>query len=83
MRMKSVTLLRSMAAAAMLAPAMLMAQTNVTGAGATFPNPIYTKWFDEYHKAHPEVQINYQSVPARGSARRRRAPWISGLRTGR
>jgi phosphate transport system substrate-binding protein len=39
-----------------------MAQTNVTGAGATFPNPIYTKWFDEYHKAHPEVQINYQSV---------------------
>ena len=62
MRMKSVTLLRSMAAAAMLAPAMLMAQTNVTGAGATFPNPIYTKWFDEYHKAHPEVQINYQSV---------------------
>ena len=62
MRMKSVTLLRSMAAAAMLAPAALMAQTNVTGAGATFPNVIYTKWFDEYHKAHPEVQINYQSV---------------------
>ncbi|HEX7546499.1 MAG TPA: phosphate ABC transporter substrate-binding protein PstS [Gemmatimonadaceae bacterium] len=56
------TLLKSMAAAAMLAPAALMAQTNVTGAGATFPNVIYTKWFDEYHKVHPEVQINYQSV---------------------
>jgi phosphate transport system substrate-binding protein len=55
------TLLRSMAAAVMLAPAMLVAQTNVTGAGATFPNVMYTKWFDEYHKAHPEVQINYQS----------------------
>ena len=62
MRTKSMTLLRSLAAAAMLAPAALMAQTNVTGAGATFPNVIYTKWFDEYHKAHPEVQINYQSV---------------------
>lgn len=62
MRTNSMTLLRSMAAAAMLAPAMLAAQTNVTGAGATFPNVIYTKWFDEYHKAHPEVQINYQSV---------------------
>lgn len=62
MRMNSVTLLKSMAAAAMLAPAALMAQTNVTGAGATFPNVIYTKWFDEYHKVHPEVQINYQSV---------------------
>ena len=62
MRMNPATFLRSIAAAAMLAPAMLMAQTQVTGAGATFPNPIYTKWFDEYHKVHPEVQINYQSV---------------------
>jgi phosphate transport system substrate-binding protein len=51
-----------MAAAVMLAPAVLAAQTQLTGAGATFPNPIYTKWFDEYHKVHPEVQINYQSV---------------------
>jgi phosphate transport system substrate-binding protein len=62
MRTKSMTLLRSLAAAAMLAPLALTAQTNVTGAGATFPNVIYTKWFDEYHKVHPEVQINYQSV---------------------
>ena len=51
-----------MAAAAMLAPALLAAQTKVTGAGATFPNPIYSKWFDEYHKVHPEVEINYQSI---------------------
>jgi phosphate transport system substrate-binding protein len=62
MRMNSMTLLRSMAAATILVPALLAAQTNVTGAGATFPNVIYTKWFDEYHKAHPEIQINYQSV---------------------
>ncbi len=34
----------------------------VNGAGATFPYPIYSKWFDEYHKAHPAIQINYQSV---------------------
>src|SRR5262245_25771150 len=34
----------------------------INGAGATFPAPIYTKWFDEYHKLHPEVQINYQPV---------------------
>ena len=61
--------LKSMAAAAMLAPAMLMAQTQLTGAGATFPAPMYTKWFDEYHKAHPEVQINYQAIGSGGGIR--------------
>ncbi len=35
---------------------------NLTGAGATFPNPIYSKWFSEYAASHPGVQINYQSV---------------------
>jgi phosphate transport system substrate-binding protein len=34
----------------------------VNGAGATFPNPIYSKWFDDYHKAHSNIQINYQPV---------------------
>lgn len=34
----------------------------INGAGATFPNPIYSKWFDEYHKIKPADQINYQSV---------------------
>lgn len=34
----------------------------INGAGATFPAPIYSKWFDEYHKAHPNVQINYQPL---------------------
>src|ERR1051326_4458843 len=39
---------------------MACAQTiNITGAGATFPAPMYTKWFDEYHKANPKIQINY------------------------
>ncbi len=35
---------------------------NLTGAGATFPNPIYSKWFSEYQKANPLIQINYQSL---------------------
>ena len=39
------------------------AQTvQITGAGATFPNPIYSKWFAEYNKLHSNVQINYQSL---------------------
>jgi len=34
----------------------------INGAGATFPNPMYSKWFFEYNKLHPDVQINYQSL---------------------
>src|SRR6516164_2882807 len=42
------------------------AATNLNGAGATFPNPIYQKWFSEYHNAHKDVQINYQSIGSGG-----------------
>jgi phosphate transport system substrate-binding protein len=45
------------------------AQTNLNGAGATFPYPIYSKWFSEYHKAHSDVQINYQSIGSGGGIR--------------
>ncbi len=38
------------------------AQTLINGAGATFPYPIYSKWFDEYAKVDPEVRFNYQSI---------------------
>ncbi|HXH93817.1 MAG TPA: phosphate ABC transporter substrate-binding protein PstS [Thermoanaerobaculia bacterium] len=38
----------------------------INGAGATFPNPIYSKWFDEYQKSHPEVHINYQPIGSGG-----------------
>jgi len=38
----------------------------LTGAGATFPYPIYSKWFSEYAAAHPGVQINYQSIGSGG-----------------
>ncbi len=34
----------------------------INGAGATFPYPIYSKWFDEYHKNNGNIQLNYQSV---------------------
>jgi len=46
-----------------------IAQTTLNGAGATFPYPIYSKWFSEYHKLHPEIQINYQSIGSGGGIR--------------
>lgn len=42
--------------------------TSLTGAGASFPNPIYTRWFDEYHRA-TGIQINYQSIGSGGGVR--------------
>ena len=45
------------------------AQSTLNGAGATFPYPIYSKWFSEYHKAHSDVQVNYQSIGSGGGIR--------------
>src|SRR5260221_13981155 len=46
-----------------LAGATLAAKAiQINGAGATFPAPIYAKWFSEYHKLHPDIQINYQPL---------------------
>ncbi len=42
---------------------------NINGAGATFPYPIYSRWFSEYNKLHPEVKINYQSIGSGGGIR--------------
>ena len=47
----------------------VVGQTTLNGAGATFPYPIYSKWFSEYHKAHSDVQINYQSIGSGGGIR--------------
>jgi len=44
-------------------------QTTVNGAGATFPYPMYSKWFSEYHKLHSDVEINYQSIGSGGGIR--------------
>jgi phosphate transport system substrate-binding protein len=41
----------------------------LTGAGATFPEPIYSKWFSEYSAAHPGVTINYQAIGSGGGVR--------------
>jgi len=41
----------------------------IDGAGATFPYPIYSKWFSEYNKLHSNVQINYQSIGSGGGIR--------------
>ena len=46
-----------------------MAQTTLNGAGATFPYPIYSKWFSEYHNQHSDVQVNYQSIGSGGGIR--------------
>jgi phosphate transport system substrate-binding protein len=40
----------------------LAADITLQGTGATFPAPLYQRWFTEYHKLHPEVQINYQAL---------------------
>jgi phosphate transport system substrate-binding protein len=58
---------------AVLVPALFassaMAAETINAAGATFPAPIYQKWFEEYKAAHPEVQINYQSIGSGGGIR--------------
>src|SRR4051794_19061603 len=57
-------------AAALLLATVASAQTvQINGAGATFPSPIYTKWFDQYHKVHPNAEINYQPIGSGGGIR--------------
>jgi phosphate transport system substrate-binding protein len=46
-----------------------VAQTTLNGAGATFPNAMYSKWFSEYHKLHSDIQINYQPIGSGGGIR--------------
>jgi phosphate transport system substrate-binding protein len=54
--------LSALLAAVVLASPALADVAALNGAGATFPYPIYSKWFDEYHKVKPDLQINYQSI---------------------
>jgi phosphate transport system substrate-binding protein len=52
--------------AGVLAAAGVAAALSLTGAGATFPYPMYSKWFSDYHKMHGELEINYQSIGSGG-----------------
>lgn len=49
--------------------ALAQGAVQLTGAGATFPYPIYSKWFDEFHKKNGSVQVNYQSIGSGGGIR--------------
>jgi phosphate transport system substrate-binding protein len=55
-----------LAAAGALVTGVAAQQQRINGAGATFPYPIYSKWFSEYNKLHPNVEINYQSIGSGG-----------------
>jgi phosphate transport system substrate-binding protein len=52
-----------------LLPLAAFGQTKLNGAGATFPYPMYSKWFSEYHKLHSDIEINYQSIGSGGGIR--------------
>jgi phosphate transport system substrate-binding protein len=55
--------------AAMLVAGAAAQTIQINGAGATFPNPIYSKWFSEYNKLHGNIQINYQPIGSGGGIR--------------
>ena len=65
--LKRVAVVALVIPAAFGAPAA--AQTLMNGAGATFPYPIYSKWFDEYTKVEPSLRFNYQSIGSGGGIR--------------
>ena len=48
---------------------MAASAETINAAGATFPAPIYQKWFEDFHKAHSDIQINYQAIGSGGGIR--------------
>jgi phosphate transport system substrate-binding protein len=67
---REITVKKTLAIVGMLVFALGAAQAQkLTGAGASFPYPIYSKWFSEYSAAHPGVQINYQPIGSGGGIR--------------
>jgi phosphate transport system substrate-binding protein len=63
------SLVRAALTVLLLAPVAFAQTVNLSGAGATFPYPLYSKWFNEYNKLHPQIQINYQSIGSGGGIR--------------
>ena len=67
--MKSLTSLAALVCTLALGVGVAAQSIQVNGAGATFPNPIYSKWFSEYNKVRPNVRINYQPIGSGGGIR--------------
>jgi phosphate transport system substrate-binding protein len=67
--MKSLSTLAAVACTLALGAGLAAQSLQINGAGATFPNPIYSKWFDEYNKKNPNVRINYQPIGSGGGIR--------------
>src|SRR5262245_12778512 len=69
--MKNVTKILAglMAITAIVVSGAAKAEVNLNGAGATFPYPLYSKWFAEYNKMHPDIKINYQSIGSGGGVK--------------
>ena len=61
--------LNVLAAALLITTAAAATAQNINAAGATFPYPIYNRWFTEYSQQHPDVKINYQSIGSGGGIR--------------
>src|SRR5947207_15440953 len=61
--------LATLATVTVLAGGVAAQNMTINGAGATFPSPIYSKWFSEYNKLHSNVQINYQPIGSGGGIR--------------
>jgi phosphate transport system substrate-binding protein len=69
----AVTAVLSLIAPSSPAPAAPADRLQINAAGATFPYPIYSKWFDEFHKTHSNVEINYQSIGSGGGIKQLQA----------
>ena len=67
--MKPLSRLAAVACTLALGAGVAAQSLQINGAGATFPYPIYSKWFDEYTKKNPNVRINYQSIGSGGGIR--------------
>jgi phosphate transport system substrate-binding protein len=67
--MRTTPALAAFAVAVALAAPARAQNLQIDGAGATFPYPIYSKWFSEYNKLHPNIQVNYQSIGSGGGIR--------------
>jgi phosphate transport system substrate-binding protein len=66
MNMKTLTVCATTVGWVLMGGALAQGQMLINGAGATFPYPLYSKWFDEYAKIDPSVRFNYQSIGSGG-----------------